>query len=60
MMLLLYVVAGRRAERDSGPDSNVLLAYYVNLYFYPYWWDWTENPGRKQLPIERVNEERGK
>lgn len=35
-MLFLFRVAGRRAERDSGPDTNVLLVYCLNLNFSPY------------------------
>lgn len=35
MMLFLFRVAGRRAEGDSGPDTNVLLAYCLNLNFSP-------------------------
>lgn len=56
MVMLLFIVAGRRAERDSGLNANVLLAYCLNLYFYSYWWDGIENAGRKQLSVERVNE----
>lgn len=36
-MLFLFRVTGKRAERDSGPETNVLLAYCLNLFLFPSW-----------------------
>ena len=65
-MLLPFVMADRQAERNSGLCVCVCVCvcvckvYCLQLYFYPYWWDGTENAGRKPLSMEKVNEEGGK
>lgn len=59
-MLLLFVVADRQAEKLFALCVCVCKVYCLQLYFYPYWWDGTENAGRKPLSMESVNEEGGK